>query len=180
MNGILSSIFNTPHAHHHLLMVANDLKKGMPEELASGSVTAAQVILKWLIQFGLSIIPRTSNLDRLAENSAVKLAAIPDLDDAHLEIVAHAVEAMLSGTDLEVDVFVTVTFHAKNQDMFLYFIMGEDNETQLSYIAKGDSFEEQTHPHHTFRLYHAYNPDVYHTYTVEGTYGEHQHIHVEL
>jgi diketogulonate reductase-like aldo/keto reductase len=179
MNGILGSIFNTPHAHHHLLMVASDLKKAMPEELASG-VTASQVILKWLIQFGLSIIPRTSNLDRLAENSAVKLAAIPDLDDKHLELVAHAVEAMLSGNDLDEDVYVTVTFHAKNQDMFLYFFMGEDKETQLSYIAKGDSFVEKTHPHHSFRLYNAYNPDVYHTYTVEGTYGEHQEIHVEL
>jgi hypothetical protein len=108
---------------------------------------------------------------------AVKLAAIPDLDDVHLEIVAHAVKAMFSGNNFDADVFFMVTFYAKNQDILLYFIMGEDKAMQLSYIAKGDSFEEQTQPYHNFRLYNAYNPDIYHTYTVEGTYGEHQHIH---
>jgi diketogulonate reductase-like aldo/keto reductase len=180
MNRILGNARATPHAYHHVLMVANQLGKDCPEDFPT--ISAAQVVLKWLVQYGISVLPRTSNLNRLMENSAVSLSKIPDLSEEHLEVVAHAVEAMLSGNDLEEDVHVKVTFHAKNQDMFLYFFPGptEETEKQITYIAKGDSFEESTHPKHTFRMYNAYDPDVYHDYTVEGSYGDHDHIHVEL
>jgi diketogulonate reductase-like aldo/keto reductase len=178
MNSILGSAFSTPHAHHHLLMVANQIHQDAPENIPT--VTAAQVVLKWLVQLGISIIPRTSNLDRLMENSAVSLSAIPNLSEERLKIVARSVEAMLGGDDLEEDVHVKVTFHAKNNDIFLYYIVNEDNLKQISYIGKGDSFEETTYPHHTFRLYNAYDPDVYHDYTVEGKYGDHNHVNVEL
>lgn len=180
MNGILGNALSTPHAHHHLLMVVNQIHKNASEQI--NNVKVAQVVLKWLVQFGISIIPRTSNLDRLTENSAVSLSHIPDLSEDQLETVAHAVEAMLSGKDLEEDVHVKVTFHAKNQDMFLYYFPGpsEETEKQITYIGKGDSFEESTHPRHTFRLYNAYDPDVYHDYTVDGNYGDYKEVHVEL
>jgi D-xylose reductase len=179
MNGIVNRAFVAPHAHHHMLMVANDITKNeLPADALA--VSGSQVVLKWLIQFGISIIPRTTNLDRLSENSAVSLARIPDLTEDHMEIVAHAMEALLSGNDMEEDAHVKVTFHAKNQDMFLYWFHGAEKEKQISYIGIGEAFEEKTHPKHTFRVYNAYDPDIYHDHTVQGNYGDHEHVHVEL
>jgi diketogulonate reductase-like aldo/keto reductase len=187
MNGIVNQERKAPHAHHHLLLVANvitksELSASMDQgtELDQAPVTAAEVVLKWLTQMGISVIPRTSHISRLGENSAVSLARIPPLSDEHLETVAQAMEALLSGTDLDKDVHVNVTFHAKNNDMFLYWFNSDGTEKQISYIGKGESFQESTHPKHLFRIYNAYNPEIYHDYTVTGTYGDHDHVHVEL
>jgi diketogulonate reductase-like aldo/keto reductase len=179
MNGILGHAFNTPYAYHHLLMVANQLQTEASTEIPH--VTPAQVILKWLVQSGMSVVPRTSNMDRLQENSAVSLSAIPELNDEKQEIVAHAVDAILAGQDVDEDVHLKVTFHAKSQDMYLFFYPGEDGiEVQIAHIPKGESVQESTHPNHQFRLYDAYDPDVYRTITVQGAYGEEVDIHVEL
>jgi len=184
MNGIIGRIFNFSHAHHHLLSVTNELHSAMAEKSdgsqALPSVTPGQVILKWLIQFNISVIPRTSNMDRLAENSAMAVAAVPQLSETQLQMVAPAADAILRAEDMTEDVYVEVTFYADNQDMYLYFLMGNDKEQQIGYIHKGESLTEKTHPHHRFRLYNAYDPDVYHDYTVEAKYGEHKHVHVLL
>jgi diketogulonate reductase-like aldo/keto reductase len=180
MKGVLGRASDAPHANHHLLMVADHIEKEFPEDHAP--VTTAQVVLKWLVQYGISVIPRTSNLDRLQQNSAVSLSTIPDLSEERLEIVGHAVESMLSGNDEEDDVHVTVTFHAKNQDMVLFYYPGPtaEDELMIAYIKQGDSFQDSTHPRHSFRLYSADDPHVYHDHTVQGAYGEHHHVHVDL
>jgi diketogulonate reductase-like aldo/keto reductase len=177
MHAILGNAESTPHAYHHLLLVANQL-----ERQSSSSVTGAQVILKWLVQQEVSVVPRTSSLERLEENSVVSISSIPKLSEEQSKTVANAMEAMLTGTDMEEDVHVKVTFHAKNQDMFLYFFPGMDESTekQITYIGKGSSFEEFTHPQHSFRIYNAYDPDVFRNYTVEGHYGDHHHVDVEM
>ena len=176
MNGIIRRDRVAPHAQHHLLKVANDISKTLDEV----PVTASQVVLKWLLQMGISVVPRSISEGELFENSAVELAKIPDLSEDHLEIVAHAIEALLSGEDLPEDVHVKVTFHAKNQDMFLYWFRDEATEKQISYIGQGESFEESTHPNHTFRVYNAYDPDIYYDHRVQGSYGDHEQVHVEL
>ena len=178
MNGILRNALATPHANHHLLEVANELGK---ESESSIDVKVPQVVLKWLVQYGISIIPRTSNLDRLTENSAVSLSKIQKISDNRVDDVGRMIKAMLNRNDVEDDSYVKVTFHAKNQDMFLYFVPENDeNGIQISYISKGDKHEERTHPRHKFRIYNAYDPDVYHEHTVQGSYGDHHHVHVEL
>ena len=187
MNGIVHRGDVAPHANHHLLMVANQMTKDelsasmdQGDDVDSQPVSSGQVVLKWLSQMGISVIPRTSNKQRLMENSAVSIGRIPSLSDSDLETIAHAMEALLDGDDLPQDVHVNVTFHAKNQDMFLYWFHGDGTEKQISYIAKGDSFQESTHPNHLFRIYNAYDPDVFEDYTVTGLYGDHDHVHVEL
>ena len=189
MNGIVNRGSVTPHAAHHLALVANEITKkdilsasmDQGEEVDQTPVTPGQVVLKWLTQMGISVIPRTTNKQRLIENSAISLGRIPPLSEENLEITAHAMEALLSGNDLEEDVHVKVTFHANSTDMFLYWFNPEGNvEKQISYIAKGESFEESTHPQHLFRIYNAYDPDVYKDYTVTGLYGDHDHVHIEL
>jgi diketogulonate reductase-like aldo/keto reductase len=178
MSGILSNVFSCPHAHHHLLRVANMLTRRAPEE--NPLVKCAQPILKWLLYFGFSVIPRTSDFDNLASNSAVVLQAIPDLTNEELEHVAQASAALIDKEDMPEDVFIDLTFHASNQDMFLYYVAGEDNYQQIAFVSKGETYKEKAHPHQKFRMYLATDPDVYHDYTVEGGYGDHHQVRVEL
>lgn len=178
MNGVLGYIRAYPHAYHHLLMVTEQMQKKMGDT----EVSPSQLILKWLIQFGISVIPRTSSYDRLKENSAVSLQAIPDFTVEQEEIIAQVMEAALSGQDMPEDAHVKVTFYAENTDMALFFEPGptEEDEIMIALIRKGQSFEETTHPRHHFRLYSATDPFVHHDHIVEGKYGEHHHVRVEL
>jgi len=124
---VMSSIFNSsdhvvaPNAYQILQKVAADLSSssGVTKEyddddallLSSQKhddddydneteVSPGQVVLAWLVQHGVSVIPRTSRLSRLKENSAVSIASIHTMTDSQVEMVAHAVEAFLSGEDV--------------------------------------------------------------------------------
>jgi diketogulonate reductase-like aldo/keto reductase len=179
MNGIVSNALSTPNAHHQILKVVNMLNK----RKSSGDgrqVHMAQAILKWLINFGFSIVVRTSDLDKLRINSAVALSQVPALTEDELSTVAQASEAMISSEDLAEDVYVDIRFHATTKDMFLYFVAGKDNYQQIAFVPKGESYNERAHPYSRFRLYLATDPDVYHDYTVEGKYGDQVDYHVEL
>jgi len=192
MNGIIGQVYDNPKAHHHILMVANQLKQrpihtdsiataSHDAEFIAEKVYFAQVILKWLVQFGISVIPRTSDPKRLAENSAISLAMIPGMSQEQTKIAGKSIAALINNEDLKDDVLVQVRFHAKESDMFLYWVPEEgDSEKQLAFIEKGSSFEESTHPGHTFKAYHAYDPDQFETISIHGYYGESQDIHVEL
>jgi len=187
--GILSKSKDAPFATHHLLSIANDITKDM---VAKGlhhpdgrDITAAQVILAWLVQHSISVIPRTTDLYHLRENSANSLTAIPPMDDSKVQVVAQSVEALISGEDLTEDAFVTLTFHAKSKDVFLYWHDPQfGGEIEVAKIQKGKSFEESSHPGHQFRIYyddgHGGNGknerSQMELFTVSGNYGEHRHI----
>jgi len=185
MNGVTSHLFDNPKAHHHILMVGNQLKRAAIDENSEDTVLEqvlfTQVILTWLVQFGISVIPRTSDFEHLTGNSAVSLSRIPSLNPEQVETAGKAMAAIINNQDLEKDVLLQVRFHAKESDMFLYWVPEEgDSERQLAFIEKGSSYEESTHPGHTFKLYHAYDPDQFETFSIRGHYGETQDIHVEL
>lgn len=187
MNGIIGQVYNNPKAHRHILMVANQLKQtsiDMSSSAAEGAlekVLFAQVLLTWLVQFGISVIPRTSNPEHLADNSAIALSKIPNMSQEQIQIAGNSMAAIINNQDLENDVLVQVRFHAKESDMFLYWVPEEgDTEKQLAFIEKGSSYEESTHPGHTFKVYHAYDPEQFKTFSIRGHYGESQDIHVEL
>lgn len=190
VHGVLSKTHAVPHARHHLQMVANRLgkvasasNKNKGEETNYDSdITVSQVILKWLLDFGISVVPILPipiDEGTLREYSAVTVSSIADLTDEYTEIVARSTEAVLLAKDLEEDAHVRVTFHADNRDLMLYYNPGPD-EMQVGHILKGKSLEDNTHPGHTFRIYDFYRPDIYHDYTVEGQYGDHHHVHVDL
>lgn len=175
MNGILTEPEKAPNAFHHLQKIAQDLSEDIPED-----ITPAQVVLAWLMQHGVSIVPRTSRLSRLQENSAVALASVPELSDSQVETVAHAVEAFLSGDDLDEDIHVKITFHATTKDTFLYWNRHDGGEVKVAFIKQGESFDETTYPNHSFRLYDARNKDHFIEYRVEKKFGEHDNVHAEL
>jgi hypothetical protein len=180
MEGIVHNSNKAPFAYHHLLVIANHLTKAMKRKgLLSddNEVTAAQVVLAWLVQHSISVIPRTTDLYHLKENSASAISKIPVMNDKQVQTVAHSVEALISGDDLTEDAFVKLTFHAKSKDVFLYWHDPEyGGEIQVAKIEKGKAFEESTHPGHVFRVYDSEDKTNMEVVTVDGKYGEHTHI----
>jgi len=191
IQGVLSKSQETPFATHHLLSVANDISKDMRskgllsnDDEDNNDITAAQVILAWLVQHSISVIPRTTDLYHLRENSASALMEIPPMDDSMVQVVAQSVEALISGEDLTEDAFVTLTFHAKSKDVFLYWHDPEfGGEIEVAKIQKGKSFEESSHPGHQFKIYYddgsgeiGNDGSKMELFTVSGNYGEHRHI----
>lgn len=171
MNLAITGAVKTPHANHHVQKVASDLSENLSPEL-----TTAQVVLAWLIQHGVSIIPRTSQPDRLQENSAISLALVPEMSDYQVETVAHSVEAFLSGQDLEEDLNVMVTFEAKSRDLMLYWKRPDGSEVHIAYIQQGEEFNETTYPKHNYRVYDAQNKESFIEYKVQGKFGTHETV----
>ena len=192
MNGIIGQVYENPKAHHHILMVGDQLKQmsidgssdataGTQNDLALELVLFTQVILTWLVQLDISVIPRTSDSEHLADNSAVSLSKVPSMTHKQVEIVGKSMAAIINNEDLKDDVTLQVRFHAKGSDMFLYWVPEDgDMERQRAFIEKGSSYEESTHPGHTFKLYHAYDPEQFESFSIHGHYGEIQDVHVEL
>lgn len=165
----------SPHAYHHLEKIASDLSTDQQKEL-----TPAQAILAWLIQHGISVIPRTTNInrlhERLSENSAVTLTSIPELSDYQVETVAHAMESFLGGEDLEEDMNVMVTFEAKSRDLMLYWQRPDGSEVHVAYIPQGTTFNETTLPKHNYKVYDAQNKESFVEYRVQARFGEHETV----
>jgi len=165
-----------PRAYHHVQKIAYELSDKTETE-----VTPAQVILAWLIQHGVSVIPRTTKMARLYENSAVALTQIPALSDMDVETIAHAVEAYLSGDDLAQDIHVSASFHAVNKDIMLYWLKHDGEEVRVAFVPQGQVFNETTYPNHVYRFYDASNRDLpYNDHQIQANFGEHVSIHVEL
>ena len=190
MEGVIRKADSAPFAYHHLLSIANDVtnkmrstgllssSEGSSDNTDSEQVSPAQVVLSWLVQHSISVIPRTTDLNHLNENSASSISKIPTLGNTQVQIVAHSVEALISGEDLTEDAFVKLTFHAKTKDIYLYWHDPEfGGEIEVAKIEKGTSFEESSHPGHVFRIYDSpENTDAMELFTVSGNYGEHRHI----
>lgn len=170
----ISKIDAAPKASHHLKKVAADLSREVRVDL-----TTEQVILAWLLQHGVSVVSRTTNVLRQEQHSAVTLSRVPAFSDHQVELIAHAVESFLSGVDMEHDAHVSVTFHAVNKDIMIYW-MGNEGEVRIAFVPKGDSFNETTYPGHLFRTYDVSNKDIYIEHEIQEAYGEDKHIHVEL
>jgi len=172
---------DAPNGYHHILAVGSKLEeqmRGLEIFDDYDELTATQVLLAWLVQHHITVIPRSTNLNHLKENSAVALAKIPPLSDEQVHWIASGVEALLSGDDMPHDAYVRITFTAKTKDLYLYWADHEyGGEIQLSHIPQGEKFEESSHPGHTFRLYDSETKENgYELYTVEGKYGDHYHV----
>ncbi|KAL3943870.1 MAG: hypothetical protein SGBAC_002074 [Bacillariaceae sp.] len=181
MDGVFLKADKAPFAFNHLSLVANELTKAMKSKgllpADHEEVTPAQVILAWLVQHSISVIPRTVNLRHLHENSAVQLGSIPAMNDKQVQTVALSVEAMISEEDLPDDAYVKITFHAKTKDIYLWWYDQEyGGEIQVAKIDQGSKWEESSHPGHMFRVYDGPEKASYENFSVEGKYGDHRHV----
>lgn len=166
MHGTVMKPEVAPRAFHHIQKIAYEISDHIEHE-----ITPAQVILTWLIQHGVSVIPRTSKMTRLEENSAVALSHLPVMTDQQIGTIAHAVEAYLSGDDLEHDIHVSVSFQAVSKDLMIYWVNQHGEEIRLAYVKQGESFNETTYPNHVYRTYDASDRDL--------PYSEH-HVHANF
>jgi diketogulonate reductase-like aldo/keto reductase len=170
-------------AHNHLRKVAAELTAQLSLEAdqpRNAAVTPAQVILAWLTQHGISVAPRTTGLDHLLENSAESIRQLPVLTGSQVETTAHAVEALLSGVDLDRDAPVTVSFQTSTKDVMVYYLEVESDHDSnsdaatvaastaaaktatmvpLAHVKKGDSFNGTSYPGHVFRFYYDASDD---------------------
>jgi diketogulonate reductase-like aldo/keto reductase len=184
MDGVLMKAEQAPFAYNHLLLVANDLTKTMQgsgdvDVNSNEEVTPAQVILAWMVQHSVSVIPRTVNFRHLDENSSLKLGSIPQLTDRQVQTVSLAVEALISEEDLPEDAYIKITFHAKSRDIYLWWFDTEyGGEIQVAKIDQGTSWDESSHPGHVYRVYDSPEKNNYELFAVSGRYGD--DISVEL
>lgn len=149
----------TPRAYKSLMLTGNTLSTGQ------NPVSPSQTVLKWLTQNGVSIIPRTHDLDHLFENSVGALSRLSDVSSNANLVLQKAVEAIHFGTDLKEDSQVQIHFIASEGDIFLYTYNEKIvDQTYVAYVGKGDSVKVWANPKATIRAYDAYNPKVYKDY----------------
>jgi len=160
---------SAPIANFRLEEVMDDLSKEMVSpSLRDRGLSKGQIVLAWLIQHGISVIPGTTQFNRLQENSAVSLAQIPELSDSQAKTIAHSVEAFLSGNDSEEQMKIMVTFEAKSSDLLLYQRQPNGSEKSVAYIPQGRRFDESAYPKNDYVLYDAQNNDKFLEYKVPG------------
>lgn len=183
IDGVFGDPRRTPFSFHHLLAVCNELSKTMQSKGLLGKdeeITAPQGLLAWLIQHSVSVIPRTTDLQHLKENSAVALGKIPAMTEKQAQTIAYATEALISGDDMEEDAAIRVTFHAKTKDLHLWWRDDEDDvEILVATIKKGEKFDEKSHPGHKFKVYDHADKELASSvelFQVSGRYGDHHHI----
>lgn len=182
-------------AHNHLRKVAAELTAQLSLEVDQPriAVTPAQVIVAWLTQHGISVAPRTTSLGHLAENSAASIRHLPVLTASQVEVTAHAVEALLSGVDLDRDVPVTVSFQTSTKDVMVYYLEVESDDDNaaaaaastaaaktatmvpLAHVKKGDSFNGTSYPGHVFRFYYDASDDA----NTDGTQSEDKSAYID-
>jgi len=92
MNGIVQRGDAAPNAHRALERIGEDL---------GPRTTVAQVVLAWLVQQDVSVIPRASSLAHQDDNSPASLSKIPAMGDEVNQEIERAVRALLRGEDLE-------------------------------------------------------------------------------
>lgn len=175
MNGIFSQTSRAPNAYHSLAALAHDVSSHDNDALVA---TPAQLVLAWLIQKQVSVIPRTSNKQHLQEN-AVSIEVVPTLTLKQQETIQSAVAALLRGVDLEPP---KVTFYnSANQVAHLYWIHAESGEhvAVKEHLKPKESFESQTYPGHVFVAMDE-SKQTRNEFQVSAGYGDAQEFHIEL
>lgn len=169
MNGILSQASKAPNAYRSLLHVGQEL----------GNVTTpAQVVLCWLMQQDVSVIPRTSSMDHLRQNAAANTC--PTLTDKQRNVVNSAVGALLRGVDLNPP---KATFVNSNQVVHLFWShhheSGEEEVPVKEHLQPGETFNTDTYPGHVFVAYDESKVNRK-EYQISAYYGDSEQFHIEL
>ena len=170
MNGIATRESAAPTAFESLHSVAKELT------IQTGyTVTPAQTVLKWLVQNNVSIIPRSSNLAHLHENSPTALSSIPDLSTSQEAKIREAAGALLQGKDLDRPQAIFVNKKASGKVNL--FWKGHDGSMVPvhTYLEPGETFEAWTFPGHVF-VVHDPSKAERKEFLIKAHFGESQHI----
>jgi diketogulonate reductase-like aldo/keto reductase len=166
MNGFFSRQSETPNAYRALNHVADALQ-----------VTPVQLILAWLVQSGVSVVPRTSNVDHLREN--VQAERCRTLPPKQADYVKNAIAALLRGWDLNQPLATFVNGH--DQPVHLFWNRPDTGEEVLIWesLQPGQSFDANTFTGHTVVVYDESRVKRQ-EYRISANYQETETIHIEL
>lgn len=173
MNGIFYRYDAAPLAFTSLQDIGRDLSDGSGHEY-----TPAQVLLKWLVQNNISVIPRTRDHGHLQENSAVSLASMPNLSSVQEEKVVTAVRALFEGKDL---IQPQAAFLNGIEDGIVHLFWkdrdGEEVPVQTD-LSPGETFRTYTHTGHVFVVYDDTQTQR-REFEIKADYGQVEQIHIE-
>eukprot|EP00978_Attheya_sp_CCMP212_P027877 scaffold94607_cov56-Attheya_sp.AAC.3 len=183
MNGIIAQRRKAFNAFLRLIRICEELEQTMPE---GRTVSPSMLVLAWLVQSDISIIPRASSSDHQMDNSNSAIMSVPILSEEQQKRIKSAVSALLRGEDLPSEKphdSVLVTFvNALAHGSINIFWAAPDTGVEtpvLEEVSPGESFQLNTHPGHVFV---AYDQDrkVRRQFRIEADYGGHEHFSVEL
>ena len=165
MNGAVQRKSEAPNAFSVLTKLSNEFMSRAKEstserehghrhehELSEIHITEAMVIMAWLTQEGIAIIPRASSTRHQVENSPSSINSVPQLSNEEKQKVRAAVSALMKGKDLS----IKVTFQNKSsQKAELHWANARTGEEirVLQEIAPGSSKTLDSHPGHEFVAY---------------------------
>jgi len=148
----------------------------------SGSkVTEAMIIMAWLVQQGISVIPRASSYIHQRENTPATIKSIPRLESDEIEKVKAAMSALMKGEDFtEVKAVFHNNFVRSIQLFWLDKKTGEEKPITKQ-VEPGVQMAINSHPGHTFVAYCSMKK-LRREYTITGNYGDSNYfsVHGEL
>ena len=165
----------------HAIMALNELSQQLTEESStSRTITLPQIVLKWLVQHDVSVIPRTSNLMRLMENSAAAIAAVPTLNEYQMDTVRGSVAALLKKEDL-MPPLASFFNRAENDIMSLFWVREETGEEVLvkENLGPGESFGEYAQSGHKFVVVFV-DTGIRKEFMVNARHGQEQRFDVHM
>lgn len=193
MNGVLQRKNVAPNAFSVLSRIGNRLDTVVRRVESAGTregeqpqgpiiaITESMVVMAWLVQEGISVIPRTSSLKHLLENSPSSIASVPTLTREEKEQVRAAMSALMRGEDIKIE----ATFQNKmSVPVKVYWRNGQTGQeyavTQT--LETGGAMSTiQTHPGHVFVVYEenqttTTTSSIRKKFMVTASYGERQHF----
>ena len=141
-------------------------------------VTEATILLAFLVQKGIGVIPRASSSGHRSENSPDAIAAvIPNLTSDHFNKLQRAVPALMRGEELH----ASISFMNSLPGPIQIHWVSENGEEVLvkDVLQPGEVDVIKSHPGHRFVTYDSERA-IRREVSVDVGYGERQHFAVEL
>lgn len=173
INGIFGRVRTGPRAEGSLKSIAQAVSS------RNHTYTPVQVVLHWLSQEGVSVIPRMASERHLQENSAAEIGGMPPFTERQAERVRNAVASLLRGQDLDPPKAEFVNKHSdRNIDIFWSSEDGKEVPVKDN-LKPGENFNTVTFPGHVFVAYDN-DKKTRKEFTIQADYGEHEQFHIEL
>lgn len=176
MNGILyhSKRDEIPTAMETLKYIAGQVSTRANSGEASYSFP--QIVLKWLVQNNVSVIPRTTSLEHLKENSAAVIAAMPPLKPDEAEAVRAAVAAVLTQQDMTQTIAWFINKQVEGVLNLFWVNEGTGEEVPVKKgLAPGESFNSFTFRGHKFAIYNQHT-DTRSEVEISAYHGQTEHF----
>lgn len=173
MNGIFNRRDVAPFAFASLQNIAKELS-----DRSDFEYSPAQVLLKWLVQNDVSVIPRTRDHGHLQENSAVSIASMPKLSTSEEDRVVGAVRALFEGKDL---VQPQASFVNSIEDRVVHLFWkgsnGKESPVRTD-LSPGETYRTFTHTGHIFVAYDE-SQTQRREFEIKADYGQVEQFHID-